>query len=318
LGSSEAGNVQQEAPFFKAEANLILTRFHVIHDREYSERIKASDIELKQDGKVQEIAFFEGPSTGPRTQPLEIALLLDVSYSVTRRGLFDGSTLQKTLLAPLGENTEISIWAFAEHLKKFCEPTRDPEVLSRSLSQSYNFEHLYTHLYEAIVETCQQMGEGDPNKRRAMIIFSDGFETGSSDARDAYRASRDADISLFPVILGHDRILEGARYSQRRLPDRQNPGRGVISGDPFEDRERRQEIFAELGEDTGGRSFDPKQLSFKAIEVILGLAVQTLRSEYVVGYYLDPSLKKGKHKVKVQLRSKSFGKLRGGEREFRN
>ena len=80
-------------------------------------------------------------------------------------------------------------------------------------------------------------------------------------------------------------------------------------------RENRQLQFAELGPQTGGRSFDLKTPSGTAIRSILSYVSTLAQTEYIVGYYPsslgeEPS----ERAVEVRLAAKDVGKLYGGKR----
>jgi hypothetical protein len=106
------------------------------------------------------------------------------------------------------------------------------------------------------------------------------------------------------------------RNTSGRMPSVSRTGANPPSQNRNYKREMQMKNFAEIGEETGGRSFDPPNLDENVMETILRLVVYDVRSEYVAGYYADANLKRGKHKVKVSLLKKSAGKLKGGEKEF--
>ena len=73
--------------------------------------------------------------------------------------------------------------------------------------------------------------------------------------------------------------------------------------------------FADLGQQTGGRSFDLKIPSGMAIRSILEAISTLAQSEYIVGYY--PSSLGGEpteREIEVRLNAKGNGKLYGGRR----
>ena len=313
----------------RAEARLALTRFHVTHKGEYANDLLPDDIQVLQDGKPQELAVFEGPQTGPRTIPVELIFLLDVSLSVLRPGLLNESILKSTVLAGLDEHARISVYGFAQHLQRFCKPTRDLSVLKKALSDAYEFEHWGTRLYEVIAEVCRDSTVSDRNALRVMIIFSDGMETGEAKSKDAVKVAEEFDVKLYPVVLGHERVLQRTRMRNRAggqqtagLPGPNSPSGGRQNSiNPRRSQslywiESQMMRFADIGSKTGGRSFDPRELNAEAMASILQNIVAAVRSEYVVGYYTPSPLKKGKHKIKVVLRNKAKGKIKGGKKEF--
>ena len=315
-GSFAAQPSQEAPPVIRAVTNLVLARFHVIRKNHYVDDLRPEHIQILQDGRPQQLVILEGPLSDERTIPVELVVLLDVSFSVVKQGLLNGSLLQKTVIAGLDEHAKISIYGHARRVRRFCGPTRDLSVLKKALSDARQFAHGGTLLYKSIQEVCRNAAESSRNTLRVMIVFSDGFETAEGHPDDALEVAKEFDIKLYPVVLGHQRLLERARRRAglaggrtSRLP---RPGRG----DRVHWLERRMEQFADLGARTGGRSFDPLVLNVQTIGAILQIVVADVRSEYVAGYYAQPSLKKGKHKVKVVLVDKSLGKIKGGRKEF--
>ena len=75
--------------------------------------------------------------------------------------------------------------------------------------------------------------------------------------------------------------------------------------------------FAEIGELTGGRSFDPQLISPVAVREILRIVALETSNEYVAGYFAEPSEgRPRKHSARVLLADKSLGKLRGGRKDY--
>ena len=74
-------------------------------------------------------------------------------------------------------------------------------------------------------------------------------------------------------------------------------------------------IFADLGYQTGGRSFDPMVINNQVIRQILGSLSNLAQTEYVVGYYPRPAdEERTGHHVEVRLTDSQIGTLYGGRR----
>ncbi len=295
------------------------------------------DVRLFEDGTPQRVAVLEAPGAGRQT-PLEVILLLDVSLSVMNHNLLNSFSIRETILEGLDEFAGVSIYAFAQRLKRFCRPTRDPEKLETALKSAYGYAHGGTRLYEAIMRTCQDAAESGGAATRLMVVLSDGFSTTSTPPEQALAAARHFGITLYPVILGHDRVLQqAASAGGMHAPSRHNqpwgptppPGVGPARGGGYgmrdamqrnrESRARwlewRMAAFAALGDATGGRSFDPPEVSNGIVGRILLAVTQAARAEYVAGYY--PAAGDGAPRarvVSVQLVGKGKGKIQGGRR----
>ncbi len=322
----------------RTETQLVLVPFHVVRQGKYVEGLQAKDIRLLEDGVPQDVAVFEGPPktrTG-RSIPVEVMLLLDVSLSVMNSSLLDGLVLKETVLDGLGDNVGISVYAFARRLKRFTFPTSDVAKLGAALTSAYEFSHGGTRLYEAVMETCRDAVQRGA-ATRLMVILSDSFSTTNTPPEHALAAARQLGVTLYPVVLGHDRVIQQALRAEGRsagrgpvdVPDRarSNRRRGDSAGGRLglpgqldrqaqaRDREVRMAEFAAMGEATGGRSFDPKTVNSAVLRAILQTIVAQVQAEYVAGYY-PASLDKpaAPRQVQVTLLDKKTGKLYGGHR----
>ena len=314
------------------ETNLVLTPFYVVKGKKYIEGLTAEDLSVSEDGRPQRVALFEGPGVGgpeaERQVPVEIILLLDVSLSVMNRSLLDVYTLKEELLDDLGDNVSVGIYAFANKLTRLTRPTRDLDKLQSALERAYDLAGGGTRLYEAVMQTCRDAAQGDRQASRFLLVLSDGFPTGQAPPEYAVRVAQMYGIPVYPVILGHQQIVERAQTTGggRNI----NPGRRGRStvGGPTDQQVRQRErmargreqeekmgVFAAVGEATGGQAFDPLRISNKALRGVFKGIAEQVRAEYVVGYYPDSvDEEKTPHQVQITLSESVRGKIYGGSR----
>ena len=321
----------QEQPVFRAETSLALVRFHVVRNNRYVDDLKPADVLLLENGAPQKVALLEGGRTAPRTVPVEVILLFDTSGSVMQAGLLDSLVFQENLLDGLS-HARLAVYTFARQLRRYTRPTRDPEQLKRAfdgatlgkarvetirLDVSKRGDGGGTLLYEAMAETVRDASRSPANATRLLLVFSDGFPTSDTRPEAAVAAARECGIPVYPVVLGHARLVE--RAAQQRTPDFNRRGAPNPRAQERLSRIQEQEAtileFAEVGEKTGGRSFDPPVFNSQIVRQILQAMVGHIQAEYVAGYYPAPSSAQGKpRKVEVKLRSAALGKVRGGVR----
>jgi VWFA-related protein len=322
FGGIRLGSAQQqpvaEPPevIFRSDTGLALVRFHVTRKNRYVEDVRASDIELLEDGVVQKLVLFEGPTSGPggrRTIPIELILLMDVSRSVMNEGMLDAFIVKETLLDGLGGNISISVYVFGDRLRRVCAPTNDVVKLKQAFDLVYKTAFTGTRLYEAIMETARVASTASgANATRLMLVMSDGFATTKTPPRNAAKVANAYGIPIYPMVLGHDKIVKQIQAQNQPARPGANP---PIRYSQAQDRELEIQEFALLGELTGGRSFDPPMANSLIMRSILKSMVSQIVCEYVVGYNPGtPGATPQTHKVKVQLRNKSLGKLAGGTR----
>ena len=323
----EADEPVEDSGFvIRTESNLVVVPLHVYKKKASVNGLGEESFELYEDGVKQNIAFVEGPAaegaavgTG-RTVPTEIIFLIDFSHSVMMKNLLDFRSIQETLLEGLRKDVLISVYGFAGSLKRFTGPTRDFAKLNRAIELTYESQAGGSRVYEAIIQTARDASSRGRNVSRMMLVFSDGFSTTKMDPDIVVQVANAYGIPLYPVILGHkqirDRLNRGNSNRRNRQPGPSRNPRGAGGGQSnLRAQELRQAVFAEIGPQTGGQSFDPTVLNNMVIRKILNSLANLAATEYIVGYYpssVDEELTP--HQVQVQLTDEKIGKLYGGQR----
>ncbi len=311
----------------RTESTLVLTPFYVVQKKDYVEGLSPDNIQILEDGRPQQIALFEGPGVGAageeRRTPVEILLLLDVSLSVMNRSLLDVYTLKEELLDDLGDNVSIGVYAFANRLTRLTRPTRDLDALQKALDKAYELADGGTRLYEAVMQTCRDASQSGGQASRFLLVLSDGFPTGKAPPDYAVHAARAYGIPVYPVLLGHNRIVQqaqgGGGGQPPNLRNRTSPVRQSQQRNNRLARAREQEskmgVFAAVGAATGGQAFDPPQISNKALRKVFQGIAEQVAAEYLVGYYPDSvDDERTPHQVEIQLSEAVRAKLYGGSR----
>lgn len=338
----------------RTESNLVVVPLHVYEKKSSVNGLGREAFELFEDGVPQDIAFVEGPpaegeSVEARSVPTEIIFLIDFSYSVMTPGLLDFNTIRSTMLEGLRNDVQLSVYGFANNLKIFTGPTRDLGKLQKALDQSFASEAGGSRVYEAIMQTARHAANRGGSVSRMMVVFSDGLSTTNLDPELVARSANAFGIPIYPVVLGHERIRrrsqgqvggpglgiragttehrqpnpaglgggnqQGARRGEPQFGPRANPVPNMNRRSNARNQETLQQVFAELGPKTGGRSYDLPVLNNKVIRQILGSLSTLAETEYVVGYYprsVDEEL--SAHHVEVRLASDEIGELYGGQR----
>jgi VWFA-related protein len=309
---------------FRTETNLAMVKFHIVQKGQYADGVVPEDIQLLEDGRPRKIALFEGPGQAKRTVPVEVILLFDVSLSVMYENLLDSYAIRDTVLAGLDGTVGVSVYAFGQKFQKFTGPTNRIETLKEALAAAFAFTNLGTPLYESIQKAAKDAWEtGGPNVARAMVIFSDGEATTKQKPANAVKAANQYGVTLYPVVLGHERARRQAMEGGPGMGGGGFPGPGAQNRVPqipqqsprmdrLRDKEAQMEEFASIAEPTGGRSFDPPFINNTMIKAILAAVVGGVRCEYVAGFYPPSEGEKKPHKLEVKLVNKSKGKLSGG------
>ncbi len=315
--------VEEGAFVITAESNLVVVPLHVYQRKNSVNGLGMESFEVREDGVLQNIAFVEGPPAdgeqgGTRTVPTEIIFLIDFSYSVMTPGLLDFTTVRSTMMEGLRDDLLISVYGFANKLKRFTGPTRNLEKLQWALDQAYESEAGGSRVYEAIMQTARDASNRGGNMSRMMVVFSDGLSTTKLSPDMVVQVARMYGIPLYPIVLGHDRIIQRSQRRQQSGVNELGPSRQPANPRVWatgREQESKMRVFAEIGQRTGGRSYDLEVLNSKVLRRILGSLSELAETEYVVGYYpraVDEALTP--HEVQVSLVSEEIGRLYGGHR----
>jgi VWFA-related protein len=322
----------QEPAVFRADTALALVHFHAVHKTQYLTNLKPEDVILLEDGVPRPFTLFDNAANG-RTLPVEVTLLFDTSGSVTDAGLLDPLAFEERLLTAF-DNVTLSVFGFTTRLDRYCRPSRDLGTLRAALaglqSRTAKVETIKiplapkrkanagggTWIYAAIAQAAREAAATPGNASRLILVFSDGFDTTSGRPEDAAGVARDLGVAIYPVALGHWALVERVRAEQQRLASRNS--RDVEVSSPTLDRLQLQEReivdFASLGELTGGRSYDPREISLTVMKQVLDGLVWSIRTEYTIGFSPERSDSLRKHRLEVRLRDKEIGRVTGGAR----
>ncbi|SPE38271.1 exported hypothetical protein [Candidatus Sulfopaludibacter sp. SbA3] len=348
LAVAQSGTAQAGNPTFHAETRLSMVHFHVVQGQRFIGGVKLSDLDLQEDGVSKPITILEGGGTQAAATPFDLILLFDESPSVMNADLLSPLLFQQKLLQEM-PNVRLAVYGFSKSLRKYTEPTRDFAQLStafealRTGQQAGELIPLalfpkrkagtgQTWLYEAVRGAAEDASQPDARILRSMLVFSDGLGTTTAEPQDAASVCESLGIPVYPVVLGHRRILASLQKAERALSAQPNPpvtrnsGKGSSTRDPSpaasrrvdkeEAHEKSVERFGSLGEMTGGRNFDPPEINLDVLQKVLeGMSV-LMRTDYVAGF--SPEANSGtphKHRIEVKLRNLDVGKIVGGKRE---
>jgi Ca-activated chloride channel family protein len=111
----------------------------------------------------------------PDTVPISGVVLLDSSDSMKGEAFARAVAGAKASVQMLGEEDEVMIALFSDHLLRATDFTRDPESLRMSLSgvEAHGGSAVYDHLYMALNRLRSELG------RPVVILFSDGEDVSS-------------------------------------------------------------------------------------------------------------------------------------------
>ncbi len=181
---------QDDEPI-RIETRLVIVPFTAIdRNRKPVQKLSKSEVGVFENGKPQVLSFLE---TGE--DPFAAVVLIDTSGSMEDRILFARSAAI-TFLAGIRDVDSVAILQFDNKVQKLRDFSNSGDVPERFFDLSAKG---YTALNDAIAEAARMLSQRD-ERRRAIIVLSDGADTRSSNSGEsALRAALAADATIYTV-----------------------------------------------------------------------------------------------------------------------
>ncbi len=230
--------------------------------------LKSRDFSIEEDGRAQEIVQIGDPEQ----VPLDIALLIDVSSSVSERFAFEEQAATRFLKQVLRSADRATIFAI-DRTPRLEQALTSAPVLAKNTPEQH---------------------------RRVILVISDGEDNFSNLVRDsavaAYRATKDENDSTpaarqrirtaseAALLAGHRKAQEEVQQEVQKAnavfyainPSGQALRLNVIST-------RAQNGMQNLAIATGGTAFVPEKT--ENLEAVFDRIASELRSQYLLQYY---------------------------------
>lgn len=249
----------------------------------YVSDLTRDDFTIFEDGIKQNIELF-----GSVEEPFSVALLLDSSGS-TEGALDQIKSAAMAFLSNLRPHDRVLIVSFNDSVEVLCELTNDTSRLNAAVRsiKAGAFTQVYEAVYTAVWERLH-----DLPGRKAVIVFSDGIDTASSEIS--------AEDTLDAVIESEDIIVYPIRYATREDVERKMEARvraslssnGTPGVESKLDQARREidrtyrnadEYLQQLADMSGGIVERADRLG--DLKSALGRIAEELRHQYLLGYY---------------------------------
>ena len=311
----------QEGFRFKSGVELINVTATVI-DRSgrFASGLQQEDFIVYDDDKPMEITHF----TAERT-PVSLGIVLDTSGSMAGEKIESARGAIFNFLQALPDpDDEFFMYRFSADADLVHDWTTDRDAISRNLRRVHPAGG--TAMYDAVAEAVP-MAQGGQNRKKAIVIISDGNDTNSRlDVADVRQLVRETEVLVYAVGIdgqGETTILTrppvarppspipfpipGGRGGGRIPFPLPVPGRGggggVFGGGTGDDRVN-VVALRELTDDSGGRTEivrDPRDLD----SATAGIADE-LSKQYYIGYR-SPGHRDGRwHNIRVEVRDRSL------------
>jgi Ca-activated chloride channel family protein len=277
--------------------------------------LKASDFRLEEEGRAQEVA-----DVGAAEQvPLDIAILFDLSSSVSNRFEFEKQTAASFLKAVLKPGDRASVFAIRDQPQMLQALTTADAAAARLVAIPPPPRFVPTAFYDSVNAAAKYLAENAPGRhRRVVLVISDGDDNFSAGVRAGEAAMARADLR-------GEEVKETQRQRQEKLHrqvmaevQREVQRADVVfyainpsgSGLALNSRgTRAQNAMQALADSTGGSAFAPAKL--EELEAIFSRIAAELRAQYLIQYYSNSDAPAGKFlKIKVNAPARPDARVR--------
>jgi Ca-activated chloride channel family protein len=248
-----------QRPPFRSSVDVIAMNVTVTDaSRRYVTDLERQDFQVFEDGRPQELAFFQKSGL-----PLALALLIDTSASMDQN-LAVAQEAAVGFVRALGPDDVASVVDFNSRIQVRQDFTSDRSALESAIRRTTagGSTALYNALYIALKELNKTIRD-EPlaeSRRRAIVILSDGEDTSS--------------------VVGFDEVLDLAARSDTAIYAIGLLGRAIQ--DMRRPTSEAQFVLRRFAEQTGGRAFFP--VDVKELAGIYGEIRTELSNQYFLAY----------------------------------
>ncbi|MEZ5425710.1 MAG: VWA domain-containing protein [Pyrinomonadaceae bacterium] len=311
VGSFPVFGQVEEPPeeILKIETRLVSVPV-LVSDREgrFISGLKEGDFSVFQDGVRQEIAFF-----ADETEPINVALLLDTSYSTTevidriKSAAFDFVRLLK-------KDDRAMVLSFDTDIKILTPLTSDRNRLNNGINTARAENVSGTVMRKTVNDVINPLF-ADVKGRKAIILLTDGKDFGSQISEENLLYNlEESDVLVYSVfyLTELNKFLQTDPAVVNSRIDKNNPGAGVRRS---EQNLRRMELIKKnnleataylnrMSDLTAGRFYERDVTDLKET---FKLIVDELRKQYRIGFYPPDESEKGKvHQIRVRVKRENL------------
>lgn len=179
--------------------------------------LQKDDFRVYQDNEQQTVTHFSNERV-----PVSLGILLDTSGSMAGEKMVAAREALNSFLSLLDDpEDEVFLYTFSNHPELVEGWTRDKRRVSYELGRVQ--VHGGTALYDAVAEAIP-LAQSGHNRKKALVIISDGNDTGSrTDIQSLKRTIRETEVLIYAV--GIDTQTEWGFQPMRFSVRMQRPGR---------------------------------------------------------------------------------------------
>lgn len=276
----------------KVSSNLVMVPVSVVDATGVAVRgLQVNDFRLEEEGRAQQITEIGNPDE----VPLDIAILFDVSSSVSQKGFFAfqqsaAASFLKQVLKPADRAAVFTI----SDQPKLVSPLASADIAAaKLLNIPAATSPVPTAFYDTVMAAAKYLvKESAERHRRVILVISDGDDNYSSVVKDLtvaeYRASQKGEVTsaaAYQNLLARRRsaVVEVQRSVQRADAAFYSINPGGPSIHLNEISTRAQNAMESIAQSTGGTAYVPD--AEKDLARVFSEVAAELRGQYLVQYY---------------------------------
>jgi len=211
--------------------------------------------ELSEEGVPQKIERFEAQTN----RPLDLALMIDSSMSTFKDMKFETESAAHFIRQVVRPGDTLSVFEFDEKVTQLSEFSQDVPKLESAAHRIT--PGAGTSIYDAIVLGSNALRRRPLERRRAIVLVTDGGETTSlSKFEDARRAAIASEALLYSIV------IRAANESGRNTAG--------------------EHALITITDSTGGAMFMVDEM--QGLDAMFDRIDRELRTQYLLGYYPTP------------------------------
>ncbi len=194
--------------------------------------------------------------------PISFGIVIDTSGSM-RSKIKAVKEAALLLVEQMRKDDEAFVAPFNSEAELRLDFSADRSELEESISELYTSGG--TALLDAIIATSDYAQEKAKQRRKALVIFSDGLEKNSSvKEKEVMEAIKENEVQVYLVGFIDEEMEDGSLFGK-------SPAK------------KARELLMRIANDSGGRAFFPKNIG--EVPGIAAQIAKDLRVQYVVSYY---------------------------------
>jgi Ca-activated chloride channel homolog len=244
--------------------------------------LKKEDFSVYEDKVKQTVE-----SVSREEVPVSFGMVIDTSGSMKPK-LQTVSDAAVSLVKQMRLDDEAFVASFKAESELAQDFTSDRRELEDAIGKLYTSGG--TALLDAIIATADYAQEKGKQRRKALVIFSDGLEKNSSvKEKEVMEAIKENEVQVYLVGFIDIEMEENRPFGK-------SPAK------------KAKELLSGIADDSGGRAYFPKDVG--EIPVIAAQIAKDLRTQYVVSYYPTNDNRDGAFRtIQVSVNSQGARKL---------